>query len=54
MTKEKIWKFFLMQCANICIEFCMDFDEEATNYDGFLVFKDHVEYLNSLKQYLEL
>ena len=52
MTKEKIWKFFLLQCANICIEFCTDFDEDATNYNGFLVFKDHVEYLDSLKHFL--
>jgi hypothetical protein len=54
MDNKELFRFFLLQTNSICIEFCMDFELEAVEYDGLLVFYYHVEYLDTLKEKLGL
>ena len=49
MDNKKIFNFFLMQTSCVCLEFCTDFDEEAMEYRGLMIFKIHYEYLESLR-----
>ena len=54
MDNKELFRFFLLQTNCICVEFCMDFELEAVEYDGLPVFYQHVEYLDALKEKLGL
>lgn len=54
MDNKELFRFFLFQTHSICAEFCMDFELEAVEYDGVMVFYHHVEYLDALKEKLGL
>jgi hypothetical protein len=54
MTKEQIFRKVIVAAQDLCCEFCVDFEEDATLFLGYTVFKKDVEYLAALKELLEL
>lgn len=54
MTREEVFKKAIRQAQDLCCEFCVDFEKDATLFLGYTVFKEDVEYLAALKELLEL
>ena len=54
MTNRQLFKFFLDKTAEVCREFCTDFKEDSTYYEGYTVFKSDVEFLDLLKEKLKV
>lgn len=54
MTKEQIFRKVIVAAQDLCCEFCVDFEEDATLFLGYTVFKKDVEYLTALKELLEI